>query len=227
MTADTDQPAIRYCRACSYPLRAIDSEACPECGRAFDPKDPRTTTAHSAGPVRTAIAGFVRVLIWCLIAITLLSIAYSALYHDPIVALLLGIALSPLLLLQAALVAVPGLPIAPRTRWLAVGVMLVLASVLIFAWPFRVSFRLHQNALERYADRVRSGEVAVPSGPVTIGIMNFRNVRFREGNVGFQLTGGAGGGVHLVQLAPNPVFTWVNTNWEITLDDRWIWVYQD
>ena len=31
-----------YCRQCRYPLDHLDKYRCPECGRAFDPKDPRT-----------------------------------------------------------------------------------------------------------------------------------------------------------------------------------------
>ena len=74
---------------------------------------------------------------------------------------------------------------------------------------------------------MRSGAVTVPSGPITIGMMTFKGVSVRNGNVGFQLTGGGGGGVHVVHLAPNPTATWTNTNWEMSLDDRWLWVYQD
>lgn len=31
-----------YCIACGYPLRALSSNRCPECGRTFDPANPRT-----------------------------------------------------------------------------------------------------------------------------------------------------------------------------------------
>ncbi len=35
-------PAGTCCRACGYPLAGIPEPRCPECGRAFDPGDPRT-----------------------------------------------------------------------------------------------------------------------------------------------------------------------------------------
>ena len=33
------------CRGCGYPLRDLSEPRCPECGRAFDPYDPRTMRA--------------------------------------------------------------------------------------------------------------------------------------------------------------------------------------
>ncbi len=38
----------RYCRRCSYPLRGLPEQRCPECGQAFDPGDPKTYTRTSA-----------------------------------------------------------------------------------------------------------------------------------------------------------------------------------
>jgi len=37
--------ADRYCRGCGYNVRQLPEPRCPECGRAFDPADPRTTLA--------------------------------------------------------------------------------------------------------------------------------------------------------------------------------------
>ena len=31
-----------YCRTCRYDLRGLDAVTCPECGAAFDPRDPET-----------------------------------------------------------------------------------------------------------------------------------------------------------------------------------------
>jgi len=40
------------CLHCNYPLDAIDSTTCPECGRAFDPDDPSTFKRVLSDPVR-------------------------------------------------------------------------------------------------------------------------------------------------------------------------------
>ena len=52
------------CRKCGYPLRALVSPVCPECGRPFDPTDP-TTFARRQSPLFTI----------GIIAVTLLAIA--------------------------------------------------------------------------------------------------------------------------------------------------------
>ena len=35
-------PTSRHCRRCSYCLDHLTADACPECGRSFDPEDPKT-----------------------------------------------------------------------------------------------------------------------------------------------------------------------------------------
>jgi galactokinase len=57
--------------------------------------------------------------------------------------------------------------------------------------------------------------------------MRFRDISVKNGNIGFQITGGGWGGIHVVHLAPNATSVWDNTNWEVTPDDDWVWVYQD
>ena len=225
--SDDSTQTVRYCKSCQYALRDLHSRACPECGRSFDPDNPWTTSAYPGGPVSRAFAGFARVLTWAFIVVTLVAIVLSTLYHDPLVAFLAGIALAPLVLILLLLIAVPMLPISGRMRVLALVSMLMLASVLATGWPFQVLFTLHRSTLDQRAAMIRSGAVATPTGPVTIGGMRFKNISVKNGNIGFQITGGGGGGVHVVHLAPNATYVWDNTNWEIPLGGDWIWLYQD
>ena len=41
-------PPPRFCRRCNYDLRATTTNRCPECGRPFDPANPRTTRPRPA-----------------------------------------------------------------------------------------------------------------------------------------------------------------------------------
>ena len=44
-------PAIgnRFCRTCQHELRGLSEPVCPECGREFDPADPKATLAAPHG----------------------------------------------------------------------------------------------------------------------------------------------------------------------------------
>lgn len=39
---DELQPGAKYCCDCGYVLAGLSEDRCPECGRRFDPQDPRT-----------------------------------------------------------------------------------------------------------------------------------------------------------------------------------------
>lgn len=42
---------IRVCLACGYPLANVEPGRCTECGRPFDPADPRTVLLRPPGSV--------------------------------------------------------------------------------------------------------------------------------------------------------------------------------
>ncbi len=47
-TFQATQPS-RFCRTCGYALAGLSENRCPECGRRFDPHDPRTFLRHPRG----------------------------------------------------------------------------------------------------------------------------------------------------------------------------------
>src|SRR4051794_26855319 len=50
--AVNDAAPVGLCLGCNYPLRGLADPRCPECGRAFDPADPRTMNpGRPLGPV--------------------------------------------------------------------------------------------------------------------------------------------------------------------------------
>jgi hypothetical protein len=51
-----------FCKACKYELRGAASRRCPECGRPFDPADPRTFHRHRDEPLRGAVAVMTQII---------------------------------------------------------------------------------------------------------------------------------------------------------------------
>jgi hypothetical protein len=65
-----------FCLACGYPLRALPTSRCPECGRPFDPADPRTMSLGQ--PLRPWQRWLLRPTGWPTIALALLGTAALA-----------------------------------------------------------------------------------------------------------------------------------------------------
>ena len=166
---------------------------------------------------------------------------FLALGWDPLVTFLLTIPAFPILVASFVLALLPWLDVRPGLRLVGVGLpfLLLVTNVPFWRnwtspignWPFRASFFLHRSALDAYAREIRVA--ASPVEPRRIGILDFIDIQFidpeapEESNLGLQLTGGGGGGVHLVQAVSDSDFVWWNTNWEFDLGGDWFLVYQD
>jgi hypothetical protein len=53
-----------FCLGCGYSLAGLQQRVCPECGRPFDPNDPKTFAASARVPSRTS---------WILVALALIG----------------------------------------------------------------------------------------------------------------------------------------------------------
>ncbi len=233
----------RCCIDCGHFLEGLGSNACPECGRPFNPDDPRTTRNITTNRYRRWLIGTCRIFYYASWLALLLIFVYSALWGDWLILFLLAIASAPFILLQFILLALPLQRISWRRRFAGFLVPLVFLSICVTNWPVVLSFKLHRAALTKIADRVANGEVI--TGPTTVGILRFRQIRMAQGRdrVGFQLNGGAGGGVFLVRTpsgfvpelsdqqlpfgSPHFRNIWDNTNWTQDLGDGWYLVEQD
>jgi hypothetical protein len=217
----------RYCLGCGYALSGLSHDRCPECGRSFDPQDPLTTAAHPLADTRVLLARAGTTLTLFLGIVAGAAIFLSAGGLDPAVQWLAGILLAPFVVVLLAAVLIPSVPLSARRRISGIACAAMLVSIVVTDWPFRLMFELHRSALNRTVGRFRSGELSPDAGPVTVGLFSFRRVHFAEnGNLGFQLTGGPGGGQYLV-FAPGATWIWYNTNWEQNLRGGWFRAYED
>jgi hypothetical protein len=231
--APPDSP--RFCLSCRYNLAGLVTRECPECARPFDPADPTTTAEHPTLDERLLYARAAKVLTVAMAIIAAAAAIICALGTDSLLRWIVGVLLSPLVLLLLFMACQPSAPLTPRWRLSGVLAAVVFISIIVIDWPFRITFELHRPAMNRAAAQIRAGQLATggpttapTTAPTTIGLFSFINVRTTpEGNIGFQLTGGPGGGEFLVHRARGSTWVWYNTNWEQNLLGGWYRVYED
>lgn len=219
--------SARYCLDCGYPVLGLSEDRCPECGRAFDPTDSRTTSHRSSPSIWPTLDTVLRVM--CVGAGILTGVVFvvSWLGTDLLVLWLVGFLAIPFAFPLILLAATPSVRSTRRTRVLSVVWIVLFFSIVTTGWPLSIWFLAHRPALDRYVNRIRAGELPTSSGPVLIGAMRFREIRMEEDNIGFQASGGGGGGIYFVHTVPTSTRVWVNTNWEQTLGGGWYRVYED
>ncbi len=218
----------QYCIDCRYPLAEIQATACPECGRTFDPANPRTTSAYPITNTNRTLAAAATVMTGGLYLLTAAAVIWSGIAMDPMGLWLIAIALSPVLLTVLALVLTPALPISRRTRAGAIIAIVVFTITVITGWPMRVPFMLYRSTFEARVATIQAEGIDAPGLLANVG--TFRVLAVRQsphGNIGFQLSGSTAGGVYLVHRAPSTTWVWYNTNWERDLGDGWFLVYED
>lgn len=175
-------PDTATCLTCGYALRSLPINVCPECGRTFDPADPRTYKPGPKSPWWHAFAGpppgYFR---WPLVIYTVFLLFDSSspglptqLFPLFIVSMALTVCGAPLYVL--VLLLDYGLRIAVRTgygrhfdelsqqpekspkKWAVAPLCLaVLLSIGVFDFPLRIRFALSRPALERAAEAYLDG----------------------------------------------------------------------
>lgn len=230
--------SCRFCLGCGYALTATAGSPCPECGRAFDPTNPRTTAASPRGHrLRMGLRRTTLVLLSGLAAAGLLGVAWGFTGGDPLVTVVFGLPLLIPAIALVALVSIRSNPIGWRTRLAGLAAAALLISVVLpglegHDWPLRASIRLHHAGLNRIASEVSSlDDDALEGRTARTGLLRIRRIARWKGNLGLQLSGDAGGGVFLVRPSadwtPSACTLWMNTNWTIDLGDGWWLVEQD
>jgi hypothetical protein len=223
---DVPLQSDRFCLSCRYALTGIVSNRCPECGRAFDPNDPSTTSPRASALTSPSLAQLSQITIVGCGVIAGIAFVFSATGFNPLILWLCAVPTAPILLLSLVAAALPSLSLSRRLRILGVLFPILFVSIVWKQWPLRMTFALHRPAMERLADQVQAGySVTMPQ---QVGMFWLMNVQVMpSGNIGFQLTGGPGGGVFLVRHDPNARLIWNNTNWETNLGGGWYHVYED
>jgi hypothetical protein len=225
---DETSSQSRYCLNCGYALRGLTESQCPECGRLFDPQNPRTTAAHPEQKGLIVLAHAGKTLTILLGVAAGVAFIASALGVDTMLFFFASMLLVPLILLLLFAVLNPAVPLSPRRRMVGIACSALLVSIVWTEWPFRLMFELHRPAMNRAMQRARSGEVQTDAGPLRVGLFWFREVRTApNGNIGFQLTGDRGGGVHVVHQWQAGGWIWYNTDGVEDLDGGWFRAYED
>ncbi len=168
-------PETARCLVCEYPLRGLPTPVCPECGRAFDPSDPKTfrvgprppwwqrrenppgvwhavlTVAVSLilldGRSRPAGAMGNFVSAWCCIVLA----------AAPILLATYGLHTVVVLVCRSSTAVAPHTGRRRRLRWIVLPVCLALVlSALPWNWPLFVRFACSRSAMEREARQALS-----------------------------------------------------------------------
>lgn len=223
-----DDKAFRFCLGCSHPLAGVTEARCPECGRTFDPLDERST-ASSPYPVRRVLARIGKAAIGCM-AVAAVGLALVNAWGGAwfLMEFMLAFMCAPVATVSVGFALIPRIPLSARWRMAAFAAPLLIASVLLTGWPFRLVFELHRGRLDAAVREIEAGNIDVPAGRMRIGMLTIVAIEQTPGgNLGFQLSGNRGGGVFLVHPSPHGTFLWFNPNWTESLGDGWWRVEQD
>jgi hypothetical protein len=131
---------------------------------------------------------------------------------------------SPLILMPALASMVAMITPSVSLRITILGLVVYVASVSLTDWPFRrITFPKYRVELDRIAAEIRSGARPVPTGPLSVGPL-----RFREVDVWDSTAGSSAGTVSFTteqgwQLQQYPSSVSSLPDWPYRLDGPWYW----
>ena len=233
---------VVLCLDCNYSLDALPVARCPECGRAFDPRDPATfNAARPLNGLDRAVLAPVGPFTFAAAAVPCAAMLYlslnTAIYY-------MGAYVVLLLLTCGAVAAVVGVRLAlravvppasvprprDRRRIVAVGALAAVTCVLVVAQvPLRVAFLCSRPQLDRLVADVRGGKIAWPVAPCRAGLFTVKSEPNGYGGddtlfFNYVLLGQTGGLAHCPTNGP---YGYYNDGTDGPLGWRWHWWIDD
>ena len=221
MTAPLLPPDSRArCRDCGYLLRGLSDPRCPECGRGFDPADPRTMdVGRVPGPLASFFLGLPGTIFeGAVVAVCGMALlggtVPGGVFLLQIAALWLGVALTFAWGLRLATFVVVAWryrrrllrePVTWRHWGLTPLVGFLTALLLYFELPLRLTFLVSRPGMEQLVQEVaQSPEGTCLPGPLRIGVYRVENIEHIPGGARFTVGGGGFLDQHGYAWFPSP-----------------------
>jgi len=192
------------CLACDYPLRGLAENRCPECGRGFDPKDPKSVNpGKSLGWVGRRLLRppgwpmFLLIGLTALVSLWLFRMpgtydgarertAFAAALWTPVAALWLLRGVVAAITRWARKQPMAGFAHAWK-RWGALPAAAAVTCLVVAAnLPFRAALSISRPALDRFADETLAGPELLKPADRWVGVFPIRHIYRLPGEVGFE-----------------------------------------
>jgi hypothetical protein len=237
MTTAVQDSLTPRCLTCDYPLLSLPEHRCPECGRAFDPADPRTMrTPRSPGKVAQFLLkppGWPTHLI---VGLTASASIFSGAAPGSGYVIPSTLSFALWIIIIPAWVVRVFLCLCLREyfredsvlgpfyiqRWIVTPILLgVVVLLLAFQIPLYAAFWVSRSAMDSLAQEVVSGANSSPT-PKWVGLFYADDIKKTNTGMRFRVPGAS-----LIDLHG---FTWSNTqlpqsdangNGYLKLDDHW------
>jgi hypothetical protein len=216
----TDSPA--RCLGCKYPLRGLTINRCPECGREFDPNNPKTMYwGRMPGRIGRALLRPPGLLLQSVSAVIVATLFYEAsapegaMFPDIglgfVVSILLIAVWLGRLVISAILARYFAAPLfANRSvgrRWISWPIAILLCVVLIESGaPLRVRFWISRPAMDRLAQEIMQLPLGGSKWPNrNVGLYRTYRIDRFEGGMRFLVTykpSGCGGFAYFSDRSP-------------------------